>query len=328
MLSNEVNPPSFLKYDPRNDVELHPVSDSEEMQIERYFKECYHTRVISFAEKCPVFKRKKLFEMLRYASQNMSKDEVAKRNLSQSIQGEKPGTDFAFTANGGFGLSYSSSTVTGKRSSRKISPQRFKSPGITENAIFGYPSMSSIYNNLPTTNQMPNFYDPQPAPIGSQIAQSRSIKTASGNRKTNDSTHLTIIRMVKADYCQSLINISDEYSGLWADLSKIIDKRGMFANTSPRRTYGGISNSQAILDLSPAPFMTMSKHKKDDTTGSNTQTRGVSFDPSTSNGERKGISKNLSFSLRLDDPSIRSLYHSDTRWSPRSNTRRDDQQFS
>ena len=104
----------------------------------------------------------------------MTKDEVARRNLSQTIQGEKPGIDYAFTANGGFGLSYSSSTVTGKRSSRKISPQRFQSPGITENAIFGYPSMSSIYNNLPTTNQMPNFYDPQPAPIGSPIAKSRS----------------------------------------------------------------------------------------------------------------------------------------------------------
>lgn len=325
MLSNDVNPPSFLKYDPRNDVEIQPVSDNEERQIERFFKECYHTRVISFAEKCPTFKRKKLFEMLHYASQNMSKDEVAKRNFSQSIQGEKPGTDIAFTANGGFGLSYSSSTVTGKRSSRKISPQRFQSPGITENAIFGYPSMSSIYNNLPTTNQMPNFYDPQPAPIGSPIAKSRSIQTSGGNR--NDATHLTIIRMVKPECCQSLINISDEYGGLWVDLSKIIDKRGMFSNTTPRRTYGGISNSQAILDLSPAPFMTMSKHQKDfnKTTG-NIQTREVSFDPSSSKtGNKGGISRNLSFSLRLDDPTMRTLYQSDSRWSPRTNTRRNDQ---
>ncbi|KAK8894279.1 hypothetical protein M9Y10_022714 [Tritrichomonas musculus] len=323
-MQTEVSPPSFMKYDPRNDVEVHPVSNDEERLIERFFKECYHNRVISYAEKCEMFKRKKLFEMLRYASQNMSKDEVTKRNLTSAIQGEKPGIDYAFTANGGFGLSYSSSTVTGKRSSRKISPQRFQSPGISENAIFGYPSMSSIYNNLPTTNQMPNFYDPQPAPIGSTTAKSRSIQTAGGSRKTNDAIHLTIIRMVKPDLCQSLINISDEYSGLWLELSKIIDKRGLFTKTNSKQTYGGLSNSQAILDLSPAPFMTLTPHRSnfDSTT---LKTRDAAIDPSSSNGQPKaGISRNLSFSLRLNDPALRNIYKSDTRWSPRNRIQKDD----
>lgn len=315
-MTSDIAEPTFLKYNPRVDDNVNVLDDNEEQLIEKYFKPCYHARVITFAETCPKYREKKLFEMLRYASQNTSLKDVMKQNYERHIQGEKPGIDTAFTSNGVFGLSFSSSSVTGKRSSRKVDPNRFSSRGIKDNAIFGHPLMAAVYNTQPTSNHMPNYFASQ----GS--SQGRSIQTpANPNRKlpgSSDSVHLIVTKMIRPEYCQSLIAISPEYQNIWIELSKIINSRG-----SLRRTYAGVglSKSQAFLDLSPSPYINRTKSPRgfnpENENLSISKTRSSDIEVQQPEGDSIRSPRRFNFSLRLNDPSIRQLYHSDNRWSPR-----------
>lgn len=297
----DVTTPSFIKYDSKNDIEIHPVTEKEERLIEKYFKQCYNARVIAFAETIDISKRKKFFNMLNYASKNMSLAEASTTNKIKQFQGEKPGNDPAFYSNGGFGLSYS--TLTQKRSSRRINPERFASHGICNNGIFGFPQMSSFYNSRPTTNQLPNFSDPHYLPARPSTALARPVKKST--QKTSDSSHLVIVRIVKPEHCQSFANISEEFNDVWADLGKIIDKTGKISNSNPKRVYGCQQNSQSLTDNSPCPFLTITKRHYD----GNIRTREIDLNSSTP--------RRFNYSLRMDDSSIRDSYRSDSRWSPR-----------
>lgn len=297
----ELSTPSFIKYDSKNDIEVHPVNENEERLIEKYFKQCYKIRVTSFAETSAISRRKRFFNMLNYISQHMSLAEVTRSNRNKEMHGEKPGVDPAFSSNGVFGLSYS--TLTQKRSSRKINPERFCSHGISNNGIFGFPQMSSFYNGRPTTNQMPNFSDRNYLPARPSTALARPVKIPT--QKASDSAHLTIVRIVKPEHCDSFATISEEFSDVWAELGKIIDKTAKITNSNPKRVYGCQQNSQSLTDNAPSPFLTKTKHTK----SGNLSTREIDLGCSSP--------RRLNYSLRLDDSSIRDSYRSDSRWSPR-----------
>lgn len=298
----EFTTPSFIKYDSKNDIEVHPVNEREERLIAKYFKQCYNSRVISFAEGSNISKRKKFFNMLNYVSKNMNLAQVSQTNRMRELQGEKPGFDTAFYSNGQFGLSYS--TLTQKRSSRRINPERFSSYGITNNGIFGFPQLSSFYNGRPTTNQLPNFFEKNNLPQRPATAMARPIN--SRTQKSSDSSHLTIVKIVKPEHCDSFASISDEFADIWAELGKVIDKTGKVANSNPKRVYGCQQNSQSLTDNAPYPFLTKTKSSK-----GNVKNREVKIELESATPRR------LNYSLRMDDSLIRDSYRSDSRWSPR-----------
>ncbi|KAK8842064.1 hypothetical protein M9Y10_026286 [Tritrichomonas musculus] len=298
---SEVTQPSFIKYDSKNDIEIHPVTEREERLIEKYFKQCYIIRATSYAETTTMAKRKRFFGMLNYASQNLTLAEVTRKNRMKEATGEKPGVDPAFSSNGAFGLSYS--TLTQKRSSRKINLERFASHGICNNGIFGFSQMASFYNDRPTTNQLPNFYESNIKTRRPSTSLSRT--PYSTNQRCSDSAHLVITKMTKPEHCQSFVNMAEEYSDIWQDLAKVIDRSGKFTNSNPKRTYGCLQNSQSITDNAPNPFLTMNKIPND----SRIRKRDVDLDATSP--------RRLNYSLRIDDSTLRNSYRTDSRWSPR-----------
>ena len=209
-----------------------PLSENEKMILTRFFKDSYLSKVIEFAETCPTFRRRRLFKMLDFASGN--------RPTYKPLT--SPQTDLAFNQKGGFGLTWSSS---GRRSSRKTSPERSASPGITENGIFGYTStVKQFGKTMPT--------------------------------KTISHVHFIVDRLIRQEKSDAVLRVSDDFSGILQEVEKYVDGRI------------GISTSatQPILSI-----------------------RSRDFQTATSPRRQK--------SIRLDDPTMKELYKSDSRWSPK-----------
>lgn len=181
-----------------------PLSESEKQIIARYFKENYVSKVIEFAETCPNFHRQKLFRMLDFAGGNRPTHEPL----------TSPRNDLAFYQNGGFGLTWS---FAGHRSSRKTSPNRFASPGITENGIFGYPStVKQFGKTMPT--------------------------------KTISHIHFVVERLIRPEKTDSVLRVSDDFSGLIQELEKFVDNKATISS----------SKTQPIISLRSRDIMTAS----------------------------------------------------------------------
>lgn len=214
-------------------IDPNPLTEDEKQILTRFFKPEYLPKVIEFAENSPTFRRRRLFKMLDFASGN--------RPVYEPLT--SPRNDLAFNQNGGFGLTWS---FSGHRSSRKTSPNRFASPGITENGIFGYPSTRKQFGKTMPT-------------------------------KTISHAHFIVDRYVRPEKSDDVLRVSDEFSGLLQELEKHVDRKA------------GISSS------STQPVISFSSR--------NIQTAG---------------SPRRQRTIRLDDPTMKELYKSDSRWSPRS----------
>lgn len=210
-----------------------PLSESEKQILTRFFKENCLSKVIEFAETCPNYRRQRLFKMLDFASGN--------RPTHQPLT--SPRNDLAFYQNGGFGLTWS---FSGHRSSRKTSPNRFASPGITENGIFGYPStVRQFGKTMPT--------------------------------KTISHIHFVVDRFIRPEKSDAVLRVSDDFHGLFTELEKFVDSKASISSSS----------TQPVLSFRSRDIMTA---------GSIRRQRSV----------------------RLDDPTMKELYKSDSRWSPRT----------
>ncbi|OHS98767.1 hypothetical protein TRFO_01805 [Tritrichomonas foetus] len=217
-----------------------------------------------YAEKCPAFRRRKLFEML----------DLADGRAPPQTTPRQP--DLAFTLNGGFGLSYS---FNNKRSCRKIDPNRFSSAHINDNAIFGYKQMSFNSTTAP-----------------------RAINTASPGGRGKAQIHLIVTRLSKPEKMANLVEIADDYSSIWIELSKEIDSKSR--NVGTRK----LANSQAIFPIS-TPFSTSTEIME--------STRSIAEPAAPRDCETPRRRNKMSYSLRLNDNTLRDLYKSDSRWSPK-----------
>ena len=262
MFDSPLNPTG--KYDSKYDVETVPLSEVEEGLVNKYFKPCYLNRVKIFAETAPAFRRKKFFEMLNLAS-----------GRAPNNSPERP-VDYAFTLNGGFGLSYS---FNGKRSSRKINPLRFSSPGITDNKIFGFKDMG--FNQSTSANPL------------------RMISTSIvGSRQQVPQIHFTITRMANPEFMHKLLDIAEEYSAIWIELGKTLDRNMGYPTKK-------MSNSQQYFGSTTFTTIMPDTFEQNAT--------GVKMPAE----ERSPNPRRMNLSLRLNDPALRELYQSDSRWSPK-----------
>lgn len=210
-----------------------PLSESEKQIITIFFKENFVSKVVEFAEVSPNYRRQRLFKMLDFAGGN--------RPTHQPLT--SPRYDLAFYQNGGFGLTFS---FAGHRSSRKTSPNRFASPGITENGIFGYPStVKQFGKTMPT--------------------------------KTISHVHFVVERLIRPEKADAVLRVSDDFKGLFQELEKFVDGKASISSSS----------TQPVLSLRSRDIMTAGSPRR----------------------QR---------SMRLDDPTMKELYKSDSRWSPRS----------
>ena len=169
-----------------------PLSEDQRSLIDRYFKPNYAPKVANYIESSPQYRRNRFFKMLDFAA----------GNVPEQPRLTGPENDLAFNQNGGFGLTFS---FHGRRSSRRSNPNRFSSPGIAENGIFGYNSNTTQFGKtLPT--------------------------------KSVSQVHFAVNKMIREDKVDKVLMISGDFVPIWMDLIRNVDDKMSMSQSNFRAT--------------------------------------------------------------------------------------------
>ena len=285
------------KYDYRTDYETSPLTEHEKNLINQYFKACYQDKVADYIERSPISKKQALIDALEAVT-------GGRAYTAPTFQ-----TDVAFTHKGGFGLSYN---FLGKRSSRKVNPQRFASQGIKDNGIFGYPHIESQVNKMIAK---------------AQIESSPYI-------------HMIVSRFIKPDKMKQVLKIADEHSAVFKDLYREMSQNSrphtsLSSPGPPIMSRDASGNSQIILvspttslnkpsvttslyNSAPLNFSSLNMSTKPIIQNKPTIEEALQYNdnPSTNGTDQKSTRKG-EYSVRLKDKSFRDVFKSDARWAPK-----------